>query len=384
MTKIISTSTDQLSKITPPRLEAIDGLRGVACLMVVAHHCYFHGGRYAYPELNIGSWKTIALSQILFYGYSGVELFFVLSGFCLAYPILNRLPQTPNWRRYFVSRIRRIYPPFLIAMVLFGICAWLIQYLQVEPFFSARVLAIPSFRQFIYSILFISLSFNTSFWTLCVEWRWYFVLPLLITLYFRFKMLGILAFTTSVSLFYVFFIQSSNSEQVKFLLSPLPLFLPVFALGIWSAELATSKHKSTGTDFIIQNIRWGCLASLFFLLIVVPREPNLNLTFSRAIPFGLLYFFVVLAAIYDPVIRQILSWKPLVILGEFSYSLYLIHLPLIHAAYSVTQKLNWSPATQFLFYQGAFLPFCILLGYLFYQVAEKPFLRQRTTINLKV
>ena len=352
--------------------------------MVVAHHCYFHGGRYAYPELSIGSWKTIALSKILFYGYSGVELFFVLSGFCLAYPIFNRLPQIPNWRRYFVNRIRRIYPPFLIAMVLFGVFACLIHYFQIEPFFSARILVMPSLKQLIYSVLFVSLSFNTSFWTLCVEWRWYFILPLLVMLYFRFKILGIFAIAISTSLFYVLFIQSSNSEGIKFLLSPLPLFLPIFTLGIWSAELATSKHGSIRTNFITQSTRWGCLASLLLVVIVVPREPNLDFTLTRAIPFGLLYFFVLLAAIYEPVIRQVFSWKPLVILGEFSYSLYLIHLPLIHAAYSITRKFNWSPATQFLFYQGVFLPFCIFLGYLFYQVAEKPFLKQKTRIKLEI
>src|SRR5436305_1631096 len=89
------------------RFRSIDGLRGFACLLVVTHHCYLFGGRYQWPAIGVASWHFV-LPQLLFHGYSGVELFFIISGFCLSYPVLSNPNREFDVKRYAKSRFKRI------------------------------------------------------------------------------------------------------------------------------------------------------------------------------------------------------------------------------------------------------------------------------------
>lgn len=76
------------------RFAAIDGLRGLAILMVTAYHLWGYAGKL---EVMIGA---VDLAPIFSYGYLGVELFFALSGFCLFNPIVKamvRNEKPPSW-----------------------------------------------------------------------------------------------------------------------------------------------------------------------------------------------------------------------------------------------------------------------------------------------
>jgi peptidoglycan/LPS O-acetylase OafA/YrhL len=356
---------------------SIDGLRGIACLMVLCHHCYFHGGRYSYPIIEIFNNK-ISLSGVFFYGYSGVELFFVLSGFCLAYSMIKNPDRKVDWRQYFLNRIRRIYPAFLASMALFMLLSLIINYFKITPLINDEILQMPSLKVLIYSFSFISLSFNTSFWTLCVEWRWYLILPIIILIYKRFKITGVFFVSIISSIIYSLYIEKSSNVQLAFFLSPLPKYLPLFSLGIWVAHIAIVKKNTLFQEICTRYVRLGCLASLVLIVILVPHEPQVDFSYERIVPFGIFYFFVLIAAIFDEKIKKILSWKPIVLIGNFSYSLYLIHLPIIQIIHSITKSMNWTPQFQFIFYQGLVMPTCIALSYVFYRVAEKPFIKKRS------
>jgi peptidoglycan/LPS O-acetylase OafA/YrhL len=380
MSQIISSSNDVSNQSSdrplPSIFKSIDGLRGFACLIVLCHHCYFHGGSYLYPTIQVSNWK-LSLSSLFYYGYSGVELFFVLSGFCLTYSIIKSPNKVVDWRQYFINRVRRIYPAFIATMViLFGL-SFIIHSQKLDVFINEKFLEMPTFKHLLLSLSFVSLSFNTSFWTLCVEWRWYLIVPLMIFIYKRFNILGTFIFSMAISLIYATFIQPSSSVLLKFILSPLALYLPLFVLGILAAHLLVTKPSSLVQDYIIRYSKWGVLASFIPLFIVVPPEPNLEFSYARIVPFGVFYFFLLVAALYDSNFQKMFSWKPLVFVGEFSYSLYLIHLPIIQAIHIFTKPMNWSDQTQFFFYQGFVLTLCIVLGYLFYLLFEKPFLKKR-------
>ena len=358
------------------RFDSIDGLRGLACLMVLFYHSCSHFENIAWPHLSLGSFP-LTQAHFFAYGYGGVDLFFVLSGFCLAYPIVSRPDRPVSWKQYAVNRVRRIVPPFWAAMLLFGgLSLWITRH-QVQPFAAQHILGWPGARQVVYSLLLISTSFNSSFWTLPVEWRWYFVLPALIWLWRRTGGAGILLCLIPISLVSIF--MPSHLARLNFLVTGLPTLLPLFGLGIWAAALASGKQNHLWERPLVRYASVGLLVTLLIVLALAPFNTEAitkKWMLMRLMTWGPFCFFLVLAATQEGRIRRVVSWRPLVWVGTFSYSLYLIHEPLLRAAAALILPRHW-PLGVLLFFQVLLLPSVMVgLGYLFFLVAEKPFLRR--------
>src|SRR4026208_957027 len=108
------------------RLQSIDALRGVAALGVVLYHAVMQTSS-AVPANIIFHWPVRGLQFLSSFGYIGVFLFFVISGFCihLQWAKTRANGQQPKirfgsfWRRRFL----RLYPPYLIAFALFMLMA---------------------------------------------------------------------------------------------------------------------------------------------------------------------------------------------------------------------------------------------------------------------
>ncbi len=206
----------------PSHLQALDGLRGVACLAVVAHHCYYSAGRYTWP---------FGLPKLFSYGYLGVEIFFVLSGFCLSYPLLKHPDRPDDWARYARHRVRRIFPPYWAAYLLFFALGLLIHWQQIEPLVQARLLPVPSFRQFLYTFPLIAVWFNPAFWTLLVEVRWYAALPFCVKIARKIGVGPLLLLSVIGSAAFAM-LEGQLSGRLQLVFAKLPLFLPLFVMGI--------------------------------------------------------------------------------------------------------------------------------------------------------
>ncbi len=154
---------------TDLRIAQLDGLRGLACLLVVIHHCYVHCGRYAWPTFNLlgQSWSA---TPILYYGYSGVELFFILSGFCLYWPLLDRPLPYSFWLRWFWRRFLRIAPPYYCSILLFALLQVLFHYCEFNiAGAQTPQTALPTWKEFLIAGTFYWTAFNPSYWTLEVD-----------------------------------------------------------------------------------------------------------------------------------------------------------------------------------------------------------------------
>ena len=311
-----------------PHLAAVDGLRAVACLAVVAFHCFLYGGQILWPHLSLGR-RDLTLAGFLAYGYLGVELFFVLSGFCLAYPILRHPERPHDWKRYFYNRARRIYPAYWGALLLLSALAVLIAHAHVAALLESRILVLPPLRRFCLSLVNPETDLNGSFWTLKIELRWYLLLPLLLVLHRRTKSVGLMGLAAVVSVAYALTLGAHPESKISNLVSPLPLYLPLFVAGIWIAEVFALGRPTRLEAALIRHARWGAGLSCLIVWIVTPSLSEQGFHHSRVVPGGLLASFLLLLLLYDPFIRKVLSWHPPVATGLFSYSLYLIHQPLI-------------------------------------------------------
>lgn len=349
--------------VSVQRFAAVDGLRGLACLAVVAHHAYYHAGRYQWP------W---GLPQVFSYGYLGVEIFFVLSGFCLAYPLLGESNVAISWSTYAKRRARRILPAYWAALALLLIGSLVLAHWHVGVLSENRLLLVPSGRQFFYAFFLIGVWFNPVFWTLTLEARWYFLLPFAIQLARRAGVAALWIASVALSALYAF-LEPLQPGRLEFIIGPLPLFLPLFASGMCAAALLRRQPAVFSPRLVAAN-RSGIVISLLLVAVFTPSHPENGFPFSRIIPGGLLATTLLIAALWDPLARRVLSSRFLAITGLVSYSLYLVHLPMIQFAYSITSRWALADWQQLLLYQGIVVPICIGAAALFYVCFERPFL----------
>lgn len=288
------------------RIAYVDGLRAVAVLLVVACHTAKWDA-----SLGQGAWLQAFLE-----GSHGVDLFFVLSGFCLSYPLLRSL-HARGWAAfdiagYFARRVVRIVPPYYLAMgVLFLVLLGLPHFgWQVPQTFSlSRLGWLDVGKQAVFADRRVEF-LNPSFWTLAIEWRWYFLFPLLLVLWTRSMRVFIFVILACVAV-----AASTNAG------SDLAV-LPAFMLGVVAAEVELAR-AAVGRLMLLL-----CALSLCVTLLA---KPNAMLGYFMQVQTGwqVTAFFLVLAAGSVSWLRAMLSTRPLVWIGIASYSIYLIHEPLI-------------------------------------------------------
>jgi peptidoglycan/LPS O-acetylase OafA/YrhL len=264
------------------RLAAVDGLRAVAVLAVVAHHAGL---------LPLG------------YGTRGVDLFFVISGFCLSLPTLRALKagapfQFDRWR-FARGRFARIAPPYYVALALFGV-------LSLTSFGLPTVLEPAGRFEWLEDVLFLTTlapAYNASFWTLGIEALWYVLFPMILTIYVRSKP----AFAAVALLAYLAYWVDSDLVAVG--------VLPCFMLGIVAADLYVH----------------GKASSPLYAALALATLVAATLTDSTSLHGHPLWhvaaFFTLLAGV--GAVHRGASWRPLAAIGVASYSIYLVHQPIV-------------------------------------------------------
>lgn len=157
----------------PVRFYEIDALRFLAALSVVFYHYTFCGyaantSPIAFPELG----------RITRYGYLGVELFFIISGY-----VVLLSAQGKTVRQFFISRVTRLYPAFWVACTL----TFLVKYIwgkgpndpQMSPYLHVSVRQYGLNLTMLQDFLGVT-SIDGAYWSLAVEITFYFLISLLI------------------------------------------------------------------------------------------------------------------------------------------------------------------------------------------------------------
>lgn len=378
--------------VSPPRtlnrlhLDYLDGLRAVTALYVVLHH--------AFREVDA---KTGVLAKILTFpfrsGHNAVGVFIVLSGFCLMLPVARNSGVLKGGAGLFIAkRAKRILPTYYLAM-LFSLI--LIRFLiddntttywkGVGP---ATNWDITSHLLLIHNLFYeTSRKINYCFWSIAVEWDIYFLFPLLVI---SWKKLG--AYTSTIMATLGALVLGAILIRTGFKLNFEAIsidYIALFALGMLAA------HISFSGDSAVQKIRDfkylpHLTVVLFLSTFVVDRFKHVfSVIESPFYSSGLviinfttgIFACILLIAIANnrlPISGRILSSRPLVFIGTFAYSIYLIHAPLIEVfvRYFV-QPLHLNPIASIAAITIIGIPFIIITSYLFYLLAEKPFLNTK-------
>jgi peptidoglycan/LPS O-acetylase OafA/YrhL len=171
-------------KISPfnKKIPEIEGIRAAAILMVLSFHFF---ARWTPPRhfQNVYPYAFEVTRQISQFGYLGVQLFFMVSGFV----ILRSLENQKNLTTFAIGRIERIFPSLLISVpVIFISCNWLNQSfiapIPISSLLPSLTLIGPDFLNLVFNT---NLVWTTGvLWSLFVEIQFYLIAGLL---FFRLK-----------------------------------------------------------------------------------------------------------------------------------------------------------------------------------------------------
>jgi len=347
------------------QLDQITFTRFIAALSVV----FFHYGQNVFPANIPFLFENVTAGPI------AVGYFYVLSGFIMAiayYKTDKSQQKAINKKKYWVARFARIYPVYLIALLL--IAAAKLSVIANNPEqLPLHLLLLQSW------IPGYPITLNTPGWSLSVEAFFYLCLPFLLIWVYKFGIRSLVIFcivlwlTTQLVL-----LVSLNSGHYapKTLLHDFIYYNPLMHLNSFIAGLVVGiyfKHNSTKQQSK-DNTAWVVFSFLIIFLLIwgKPHLENL-LGYKLALTNGLLapafLFFIIILAKDRGVLSRLFSHPWLILLGEASYSLYILQKP-IHGLYDkiIVPRLLLSETQHFYI----FLLVLVMLSITSYHFLETP------------
>jgi peptidoglycan/LPS O-acetylase OafA/YrhL len=314
----------------PRRLHALDGLRAIAALSVLAYHAWL----YTKPRVSSGVkhatsdywWHELRL---------GLVLFFVLSGFLLYGPWVRAAltgARRPSTRGYAIRRAARILPAYWVAIAASVVLLWkhdAVPGVRLPDASNLWLFGVfgQNFRED--SLL----TLNPPSWTLAVEATFYVLLPLLGVLAVAGRRVGVVAAPVlffGIGLAYNF-AMSDETGLSPIVSKVLPAFAPYFALGMLAAVLA---HGRT----LGPRVMWSLLAAGSALVVADAwwaadnatrgsHAQSLRIWRDTAAAAG--FALILLGTSAARTAPRLLMSRPMVWVGERSYGIYLWHVPLL-------------------------------------------------------
>ncbi len=324
-------------------LPQLTGLRFFAAFAIII--CHF--GNQALPNLP----KYLARLNVGF--YNAVGLFFVLSGFILAHTYGRKDFQSkPTRNRYFAARFARIYPVFLFALLI-DLPVFIVNNRHAfEASTPFRLIQKALLLQtWIPTPTEVSVRWNAPSWSLSTETFFYLAFPFLAPAIGRLSakasmrwVSALVVGLTGTSLFYDLMVAGryplgtpvGEALEKAFINAPY-LRLIEFAVGILAYRIY-SEIQSGAMRF--SRKAWiaalSILASVYVFVSIVGGELLISQGPST------LFFAAIIVWLCTEAsrIRTVLENPRVVLLGESSYSLYLIHFPIFYTAFQVARKVG--------------------------------------------
>lgn len=372
----LSKLPDRLRRVTSGSkfIPEIDGLRFLAIFPVVFQHFSERLSRVTPPSSSVEKSSSFIMSH----GHIGVYIFFAVSGFILALPFGSQsLVNQPrvSLTKYYVRRLTRLEPPYLISLTLIFIFIVILQHQSFQNLLPHFIASLFYSHRFIYGTW---TPLNPPAWTLEVEVQFYLLAPFLTLGYFsipgRWKRRSLLL---SIILLKIVF------TNITTLLDPFYLTLAYlfefFFVGVLVADIFLCDWHSLPSRHKVFD--WVTVAGIALLFSSWSWEKNLSWKFV----FILALFTTLYGSFRSVRINAMLRNPWITALGGMCYSIYLIHLPFTEFFVIVLKKI-W-PTGSFLSNYGFglifYLPVLLVVCSSFFLLVEKPCMNPRWPSDLR-
>lgn len=227
----------------PNYLDTLDGFRAAATIMVLLFHYWQQSWVGFSWNVQLGAHTfNISLEPWITSGSLGVEILFLLSGFCLFYPLAMNPNRPFNAREFAYKRFVRIMPSYYLCFLVGALL-----YMGCTPWASLRSYQMSDrewWYHFIGGLFFgetatprmFTNPFNGVLWSLPIEMEFYLLFPLILRSFKkRPTLVMVCAFAVGES--WRFYLRSVDSSNIVFLMNQLPGMIDVFVGGMYSAWL---------------------------------------------------------------------------------------------------------------------------------------------------
>jgi peptidoglycan/LPS O-acetylase OafA/YrhL len=308
-------------------------------------------------------------------GHEAVLVFFVLSGFVLMVQMMGQTQSAANILAYYGRRILRLYLPVWGAIIFALILAELV---KRDPSIGSSWLAThkpPTVSAIAHDLVLIlgTSNLDSPLWSLTWEVWFSLLLPLL---YLLFRVARVHDWWIPAL---ALFVAVSAFSRFPFVVHALPLsflsggflqYMPVFAIGMTLAS-----RRDTLTELAGKIRAWWLVLIVALLALISPTIPVPNNpaygSFDAVLAIISLagVTTVVFVALEGPSVRSVLERRTVQWAGTRSFSIYLIHEPILVAAALLTRADSWFP---WLFIAAALIPVILFAAEGFYRVVEHP------------
>jgi peptidoglycan/LPS O-acetylase OafA/YrhL len=349
-------------------LDPLDGLRALLALYVVQRHVevFFWRVTESHAAQRLSVWTPLR------YAHFAVDLFIVISGFCLFLPVARGAGELRGGAAtFFQRRALRILPPYYAAVGASIALLWLVG--QARQFTGANSATVWHHLLLVHDAL-SPFALNSALWSVAVECHIYLLFPLLVLSWRRAGAVATFAWASLLSGgLYVLLLRYPQYRVIT------PQYVILFLLGMLGAAIYASPRWAE-----LKRMPWGVLAAVLIPGMMAvhhfapPRLVDRYLGVEDVFV-GLGAMALILAASRPGPLASALSVRPLVLVGKLSYSLYLIHIPILETlARSMMGRYDLSQTSGVVKVLGVGALCAVATGgaYLFYLAFERPFVRR--------
>lgn len=377
------------------RLDFLDGIRGLAALYVVISHINMLARElFTAHQYDSVYFRIIDnfYTYIFGYGNSAVAVFIVLSGFSLMIPV-SRSDDSKlrgGIKDFIGRRFRRIVPPYyaaclfcvavIVLVPLIGIpiknMEWYSQIYNTLDYKSilAHIFLVQNWTIYFYS-------FEITMWSVSWEWQIYFIFAFLLLPIYR-KFGDIITISVAFLIAIIPIILHFNQFRTT-----CSWYIGLFALGMFGSNICYSQkikyYKFKQFAYWREFANVSIFLAIFYLYmqhwIGIPLEhdvfiPEVILSLA-VVSFIICHALRANQGITDnSKLISILINPNIERLGVFSYSLYLIHYPVLEIVWYYIEYSHFNMGIKVLLFIGFSLPLSLIISYIFHLLIEKRFL----------